>query len=97
MRFFSRRPAVPETFVRAATVRAVQQGDRTVLMDLGGEQFYSLDAVAGRTWELLAEPRSVAALAEVLAGEYDAPVETIRSDLDELLAGLRRDGLVRTR
>lgn len=85
------------SYVRSSDVSVARHGDRVVLMDLAGEQFYSLDQVAGRIWDLLAEPATPAALAERIAEEFDAPVETIRGDVAECLAGLERDGLVRTR
>ena len=84
-----------EAFTRSEEVSAVRHGDRLVLMDLDGEQFYSLDQVAGRLWELLAEPATIAHLADRLSAEFDAPIETIRADVAECLAGMTRDGLVR--
>lgn len=94
LRWPVRRTGV-EAFTRSGQVSAVRHGDRLVLMDLDAERFYSLDQVAGRLWELLAEPATVAQLADRLAEEFDAPVETIRADVAECLAGMARDGLVR--
>lgn len=84
-------------FERSADVSVARHGEKLVLMDLAGEQFYSLDQVAGRIWDLLAEPATTDRLAERLGAEYDAPIEAIRADVAECLAGLARDGLVRTR
>lgn len=89
------RRAGVEAFSRSAEVSAVRHGDRLVLMDLGGERFYSLDQVAGRLWELLNEPATVERLADRLADEFDAPIETIRADVAECLSGMARDGLVK--
>jgi hypothetical protein len=88
-------PRIETTYARSGSVSAVRHGDRVVLMDLSGEEFYSLDGVAGRMWELLSQPISSGLLADRLAAEYDAPLETIREDVLECLAQLDREGLVR--
>ena len=64
-------------------------------MNLRSEQFYSLDGVACRIWDLLAEPATPVGLTDTIAAEFDAPREEILSDVDALLADLLRGGLVR--
>lgn len=66
----------------------------SALLNLNTETYYGLDEIGTRMWEVLGEAASVAAAAETLAGEYDAPVETIRTDLVELVADLHARGLV---
>ena len=83
------------TFVRSSAVKAVRHGDRTVLLDLTSERYFSLDGVAGRIWDLLTEPLSLATLSTAIASEYDAPLATVETDVAELLAGLSAEGLVR--
>lgn len=80
---------------RSPDVTAANHGDRVVLMNLRSEQFYSLDGVACRVWDLLAEPATPVGLTDTIAAEFDAPRAEILSDVDALLADLLRGGLVR--
>jgi coenzyme PQQ biosynthesis protein PqqD len=58
-------------------------------------QYFSLDDVGGRIWELCEGTQSVAEIAETLAQEYDAPAAVIERDALELLEDLEGEGLVR--
>ena len=96
MRFpWSSSRAAANAWQRSSRVSAVRHGEKLVLMDLDREQFYSLDGVAGRLWELLDEPTSPEAVTDRLVIEYDAPREVIERDVLECLGQMRRDGLVR--
>lgn len=66
----------------------------TILFDVTGGEYYSLNELGARTWELLDGSRSVGALIEVLSSEYDAPAETIEKDVFALLEDLVRDKLL---
>jgi hypothetical protein len=79
---------------RSDNVLAQRSGESLVLLDADGGLYYNLDDVGARIWELADGSRSVAAIASVLAGEYDAPLETIEADAIELLGELRDEGLV---
>ena len=80
---------------RSVDVKAVSHGDKLVLMNLRSEQFYSLDGIACRVWDLLEAPATAAGLTDTIAAEFDAPREEIVRDLDGLLVDLMKDGLVR--
>jgi len=60
-----------------------------VLLDLDGGQYYSLDEVSARVWELCDGKHGVEGIVAVISAEYDAPVETIYEDvlafLEEML------------
>jgi len=60
-----------------------------VLLDLDGGQYYSLDEVSARVWELCDGEHGVDGIVEAISAEYDAPVETIYEDvlafLEEML------------
>ena len=84
-----------DRYRRSADVKAVSHGDKLVLMNLRSEQFYSLDGIACRVWDLLEAPATTARLTDTIAAEFDAPREEIVRDLDGLLADLMKDGLVR--
>jgi len=73
----------------------VHQGDEElVLLDPDNGHYYTLDEVGTRIWELCDGGRSIAEIAGALDEEFDAPPETIRADLLELLEELSDGGLV---
>jgi pyrroloquinoline quinone biosynthesis protein D len=73
---------------------AQRAADSRVVLDPATGQYYALDEVSGRIWDLLDGSRSVAAVVAVLADEYDAPREEIEADALAFLAELAGDGLV---
>jgi hypothetical protein len=52
-----------------------------VLLDLEGGQYFALDEVSARVWELCDGEHGIGAIVEAIGSEYDAPVETIREDV----------------
>lgn len=69
--------------------------DGVVVLNPNDGQYFSLDDVAGRIWDLCDGSRSVTEIAELLSSEYEAPAAEIGADALELLAELDREGLVR--
>lgn len=102
MRLFRRSPKPepapemrPDTRFRAAThVAAAAQGERTVLLDHKGGEYYGLDEVGTRIWQLVGEERSVAGIVDALETEYDAPRETLEADVRRILSELEKLGVV---
>lgn len=78
----------------AVNVLARQGVDTLILLNLDGGQYYTLDAVGGRVWELCDGTRSVSAILAALCAEYDAPPAAIEADVLELLADLAREHLI---
>ena len=52
-----------------------------VLLDLEGGQYFALDEVSARVWELCDGEHGVDGIVEAISAEYDAPVETIYEDV----------------
>jgi len=52
-----------------------------VLLDLEGGQYFALDEVSARVWELCDGEHGIGAIVEAIGSEYEAPVETIREDV----------------
>jgi hypothetical protein len=67
-----------------------------VLLDSSAEVYYGLNAVGVRIWELLAPPyQTLEELCATLGAEYpEVSLETLRTDVLELLAELGGYGLV---
>lgn len=56
-------------------------------LDMNG--MLTLNDVGAEIWKMLPEAESEEAIVQKLLAEYDAPIETIRSDVSEFLARLR--------
>jgi len=75
-------------------VIARQVGGETVMLDLASGNYFSLDPVGARIWQLLQEGRSLAEILEVLTLEYDASGEEIERDLMRLVKEFAARGLI---
>jgi hypothetical protein len=69
-------------------------GGEVLLLDLKSEQYFGLDAIGTRIWELIGELGDVDRVFEALVTEYDAEPETLANDLRALLAKLVGAGLL---
>ena len=65
-----------------------------VLLDLNSEQYFGLDEVGTRVWELLKDEGSYGQLVERMLAEYDVTESELRKDLEALFSGLHKEGLV---
>ena len=72
----------------SAQVRLQQTGDESVLLDLASEQYFGLDAVGTRVWQLLEADSDVQAAFAILVREYDVDAARLESDLLDLLRQL---------
>ena len=76
-------------------VVARDMGGELVLLDLESGQYFGLDRVGGKVWEIVSEKqRSLENVCELLAAEFDAPRAQIESDLRALVQQLQEQGLV---
>jgi hypothetical protein len=86
--------ADPELARLASQVVAATQGDRTILLDVHGGHYFSLDGVGGEIWAMLHEGMELQEIEKRLAREYDASPEQIARDLRTLVEQLRGEGLI---
>jgi hypothetical protein len=68
--------------------------DTLILLDPHGGQYYTLDEVGARIWDLCDGSRAVSAIVAMIVEDYDAPAETIQADVLELLADLVSEKLL---
>lgn len=66
----------------------------TVLLDLQGESYFSLNEVGTRIWQLIQSDKTVDETLNTLSDEYDVSREQLESDVDALLSKLTEAGLV---
>ena len=81
------------TLARHIKMRHDPARDRWVL--LAPERIFTPDAIAVAVLQLCDGNRSVEAVAEQLAGTYNAPMERILADIVPLLQGLADKGVVK--
>lgn len=79
---------------RGKTVQFDRLDDEFLGIDAQGGMCYSLNPTAHQVWLSLQEPLSFGALCQKLAQFYGADEQIIRADLPDLLADLRREGLI---
>ena len=82
------------TLARSERILAQQTADTVVLLDPDSGQYFTLDEVGARVWELSDGTRNVGQMVEILRGEYDAPASTIHADVLELVTELADERLV---
>ena len=66
----------------------------TVLLDLESENYFGLDEVGTRIWQLMKETNDLQAIYQTLLAEYDVSEERLQQDLDTLLGEISGLGLV---
>jgi hypothetical protein len=69
-------------------------GDEAVVAGVTRGNYYGLNSVAARVWELIQTPARARDLRQTLAAEYDVTPERCGADLLELLERLHAEGLV---
>jgi hypothetical protein len=69
-------------------------GGEVMLLDLKSEQYFGLNAVGTRIWELIGELGEVDRVFAALLAEYDAEPDTLAGDLRSLLTRLVDAGLL---
>jgi coenzyme PQQ synthesis protein D (PqqD) len=76
---------------RAVSARML---DQTVILDLRSDSYTRLNGTASDLWDLLAEPRTQAELAESLIGTHGIDETRARADVGTFIAPLLERGLL---
>ena len=80
--------------VRSEHVLAQRNAETLILLSPRSGQYFTLDEVGARVWELCDGNRCVADVVAVVHAEFDAPLATIQTDILELLDDLTSEQLV---
>jgi hypothetical protein len=86
-----------QTFTRDSDVIAQANADSLVLFQMRDGSYFSLNECGARIWEYCDGTKTAREIAELMAGEYDAPVESIEGDVSDLLRELAGRGLLAAR
>jgi hypothetical protein len=79
---------------RGDQVIAQKAANDLVLLNMADGNYYSLNEIGGKVWELCDGNRSVSQVIAALAGEYDIPDQVLEADILELLEDFRRGKLI---
>lgn len=69
-------------------------GEEAVLLNLKNEQYFGLDPMGTRMWNVLTASDSVQTAFDSLLSEYEVTADVLRRDLTDLLEKLLAHGLV---
>jgi Coenzyme PQQ synthesis protein D (PqqD) len=83
-----------QTITLSPDVIAQEVAGETVLLDLKSENYFGLDKVGTRVWQLIEETGDLQQIFDQLLQEYEVDGETLEDDLDELLGKIARKGLI---
>lgn len=72
-------------------------GGEAVLLNLGNENYFGLNEVGTRVWELLSKDGNLQRAFDTLYAEYDVTPEQLESDLLSLIDEMAKAGLVNVR
>ena len=81
-------------FVRRHDLIATDMDGETVMMSLERGEYFGLQGVGPRIWELLEERQTVDQLTKIIVTEYDVDESICRADIQELLDSLLLNNLV---
>jgi hypothetical protein len=79
---------------RMEQVIAQKAANDLLLFNMGDGNYYSLNGIGGRIWELCDGNHSVSQLVVAIAAEYDASAEVLDKDIVDLLEGLQNGKLI---
>ncbi|WP_448192475.1 PqqD family peptide modification chaperone [Azospirillum sp. sgz301742] len=79
---------------RAGDVFAAPLDDTLLMMSVENGQYYGLNGVGTRIWELLEQPTTEVAVVERLLAEYEVTPDVCAEQVAGFLAGLRERGLL---
>ena len=66
----------------------------TVLLDLASENYFGLDEVGTRVWQMLKAGTDRETIVDTLLADYEVSREKLEADLDALLSELEGAGLI---
>ena len=78
----------------SSQVKSRQIDDEIVILDLASGEYFGLDGVGRRIWELIAEGKKLGEAAAVIAAEYEVDAAQGRVDVIEFVGGLVEKGLL---
>ena len=70
-------------------------GKEAVILHLDSEEYFGLDEIGTRIWEVLKQEGSTEKALSILLEEYNVEEEILRTDIEELIAQLRKEKILK--
>ena len=83
-----------QTIALSPDVISQEVSGETVLLDLESENYFGLDEVGTRIWQLIKETDDLNAIFKILLEEYEVTEERLQRDLTVLLSEIEGLGLI---
>ena len=83
-----------QTVTLSPEVISQEVSGETVLLDLDSENYFGLDEVGTRIWQLIKETNDLQVIYNTLLKEYEVEEQRLQTDLDALLGEISGLGLV---
>jgi hypothetical protein len=82
------------TVVRSADQVSTDLGDEIVILDLQSDEYFSLDGVGSRIWEMIETPITVRQILAAILKVYDVEPAIAERDLLAVLSEMAQEGLI---
>ena len=86
--------SLASTIVRSSDQVSTDLGDETVILGLSSDEYFSLQNVGARIWEIIQEPKTVKEILDAILNDYAVESERCERDLLAVLQELAHEGLV---
>ena len=83
-----------QTITLSPDVISQEVSGETVLLDLESENYFGLDTVGTRIWQLIKENDDLQAIYNTLLEEYEVEEQRLQTDLEAILGEVTQLGLV---
>ena len=88
--------SIPRRIKLSSEVLYQELKDEAVLLDLASEQYFGLDSVGTRIWQLLTDNGDTEYVISQMLQEYDVDEATLRCDVAAFIEKLDAAGLIKT-
>ena len=82
------------TIVKNSAHVSTNLGDEVVILDMQSEEYFSLDGVGTRIWEMIETPTTVREILAAILKAYDVEPARAENDLLAVLSEMQQEGLI---
>ena len=86
--------AMNQTIQVLPDVLSQEVSGETVLLDLNNENYFGLNEVGTRIWQLLQEQNNLEKIYDIMLDEYEVDTKRLRKDFDDIIKQLVDTGLI---
>ena len=83
-----------QTITLSPDVISQEVSGETVLLDLNSENYFGLDEVGTRVWQLIEASGKLQDIYDTMLAEYEVEPDQLLEDLEQLVTDIEKAGLV---